>query len=385
VTYFPPGDWLGMLGGGQLGRMFCMAAQTMGYKVCVLDPDIDSPAGAVADQHLRGGYLDGQALKELAARVRAVTTEFENVPATSLTWLARQRAVSPDAASVAIAQDRIVEKRFVAECGARTAPWAPVVAEADLDAADTLRLLPGILKSARLGYDGKGQARVDTPQALRAAWHALQRVPCVLEQRLLLHQELSMIVCRGRDGATAAFPAAENLHVDGILLRSTVPARVAAAVAEEARDIAIRLATRMQYVGVLCVEFFLLHDRRLLVNELAPRPHNSGHWSIDACSTSQFEQQVRALAGLPLGSTLPLSPAVMLNLLGDLWFEAGRPRTPPWDAVLALPQTRLHLYGKREARPGRKMGHVTVLGNTLVEAHERARQVARLLGIALPD
>jgi 5-(carboxyamino)imidazole ribonucleotide synthase len=363
--------------------MFCMAAQSLGYKVCVLDPDPDSPAGAIADQHLCRGYLDVEALQELAARVRAVSTEFENVPAATLNLLSRQVPVSPDSASVAIAQDRLVEKRFATDCGLAVVPHAAIAREVDLVDLDP-RLLPGILKSAQLGYDGKGQVGVTTPDEVRAAWQTLRGVPCVLEQRVLLRQELSVVVCRGRDGAVAAFPVAENEHVNGILARTTVPARIDAATADRARDAAVRIATRMNYVGVLCVELFLLHDRRLLVNELAPRPHNSGHWSIDAAVTSQFEQQARIMAGLPLGETRALSPAVMLNLLGDLWFSAGHPRVPAWDAALAQRGVKLHLYGKREPRPGRKMGHLTVLGDTLVEAHEQAQQAAAVLDLPLP-
>jgi 5-(carboxyamino)imidazole ribonucleotide synthase len=321
-----------------------------------------------------------QALRELAARVRVVSTEFENVPANALSFLARHCAVAPDAAAVSVAQDRIVEKRFLAECGVPVAPWTAVTNDEELAAVDAA-LLPGILKSTRLGYDGKGQARVDDRADLAQAWEQLRRVPCVLEQRLVLHQELSVVVCRGRDGACVCFPVAENEHAHGILVRTTVPARIDDAVAAAARDAAMEIAARLQYVGVLCVEFFVLDDGSLVANEMAPRPHNSGHWSIDACSTSQFEQQARIMAGLPLGSTAALAPSVMLNLLGDVWFADGRPRQPPWDAVLAVPQARLHLYGKREARPGRKMGHVTVLGATAVEADMRARHVMQCLGI----
>jgi 5-(carboxyamino)imidazole ribonucleotide synthase len=297
--------------------------------------------------------------------------------------MARHVAVSPDAASLSIAQDRLLEKRFATDCGLAVVPHAAIAREVDFVDLDP-DLLPGILKSTQLGYDGKGQVRVATVEATRAAWQTLRRVPCVLEQQVLLRQELSVVVCRGRDGAVAAFPVAENEHENGILARCTVPARIDAATADRAHDAAVRIATRMNYVGVLCVEMFLLHDRRLLVNELAPRPHNSGHWSIDAAVTSQFEQQARIMAGLPLGETRALSPAVMLNLLGDLWFAGGHARIPAWDVALAQRGVKLHLYGKREPRPGRKMGHLTVLGDTLVEAHERANQAALALGLALP-
>jgi 5-(carboxyamino)imidazole ribonucleotide synthase len=374
-----PGSWLGVLGGGQLGRMFAQAAQALGYRVCVLDPAADSPAGAVADRQIVAGYEDAAALDALAVLCAAVSTEFENVPAASLERLARTRPVRPAAAAVAIAQDRLREKAFVQSCGVAVAPHAAVRAGAPAPAA---ALFPGILKTARLGYDGKGQCAVADPAQLASAWQALQSVACVLEQRLPLQRELSVIVARGADGAAVTFPVCENEHRDGILARTWLPARIDAAAAAEARRIAARIAAGLDYAGVLCVELFELQDGRLLVNEMAPRPHNSGHATIEACVTSQFAQQARSLAGLPLGDTRLLSPAVMLNLLGDLWFDAdGRQREPPWDRVLAVPGACLHLYGKTEARRGRKMGHVTVLGETLAAAGARADEVARLLGL----
>ncbi|HSQ10683.1 MAG TPA: 5-(carboxyamino)imidazole ribonucleotide synthase, partial [Burkholderiaceae bacterium] len=378
-----PGAWLGLLGGGQLGRMFCMAAQSLGYKVCVLDPGRESPAGAVADDHLCADYLDESALAELARRCRAATTEFENVPAAALAFLAQHCAVSPDAASVAIAQDRIDEKRFLAASGIQVAPHAVIAQADDLDRLDS-RLLPGILKSARLGYDGKGQARVATVAEARAAWHAMGGVPCVLEQKLALQLELSVVVARTRDGAVTTFPVAENEHRGGILAVSIVPARIDEATAQRARSAAIAIATAMNYVGVLCVEFFVLSDGRLLANEIAPRPHNSGHYTIDACVGSQFDQQARVLAGQPLGDSSLLAPAVMLNVLGDVWYEGGRMREPDWPAVLTVPGAKLHLYGKSEARRGRKMGHVTCVAATLPNALVRATEVAHVLGITPP-
>jgi 5-(carboxyamino)imidazole ribonucleotide synthase len=378
-----PGAWLGLLGGGQLGRMFCMAAQSLGYKVCVLDPGRDSPAGAVADDHLCADYLDESALAELARRCRAATTEFENVPAAALAFLAQHCAVSPDAASVAIAQDRIDEKRFLAASGIEVAPHAVIAQAGDLDRLDS-RLLPGILKSARLGYDGKGQARVATVAEARTAWHAMGAVPCVLEQKLALQLELSVVVARTRDGAVTTFPVAENEHRGGILAVSIVPARIDEATAQRARNAAIAIAAAMNYVGVLCVEFFVLSDGRLLANEIAPRPHNSGHYTIDACVGSQFDQQARVLAGQPLGDSSLLAPAVMLNVLGDVWYEGERMREPDWPAVLAVPGAKLHLYGKSEARSGRKMGHVTCVAVTLSDALDRATEVAHVLGITPP-
>ena len=379
-----PGSWLGLLGGGQLGRMFCMAAQSLGYKVCVLDPGQDSPAGAVADDHLCADYLDEAALAELARRCRAATTEFENVPAAALAFLAQHCTVSPEAASVAIAQDRISEKRFLAASGVAVAPHAVITEASDFDRLDDA-LLPGILKSARLGYDGKGQAPVATAAEARVAWQAMGAVPCVLEQKLSLKLEVSVVVARTRAGVVTTFPVAENEHRGGILAASIVPARIDAALAQRAREAAIAVAAAMDYVGVLCVEFFALDDGRLLANEIAPRPHNSGHYTIDACVSSQFDEQARVLAGQPLGDSTLLAPAVMLNVLGDVWFDGDRMREPDWPAVLAVPGAKLHLYGKSEARRGRKMGHVTCLAPTLDEALASARAIRRELAIPGAD
>jgi 5-(carboxyamino)imidazole ribonucleotide synthase len=379
----PPGSWLGLLGGGQLGRMFCMAAQSMGYRVCVLDPGTDSPAGSVADRHLRADYLDVEALDDIASRCRAATTEFENVPAQALERLGRRCVVSPAASSVAIAQDRIAEKDFVRGAGVDVAPYRVIVAEPDVAAAED-GLFPGILKVARLGYDGKGQARVDDRSAALAAFRTFGGKPCVLEKRLELALELSVVVARGFDGRSVAYPVSENEHRGGILAVTTVPARVDPAIARAATDATLAIADQLQYVGVLCVEFFLLADGRLLVNELAPRPHNSGHYTIDACVTSQFEQQARVLAGLPLGSVALHSPAVMLNLLGDCWLGAdgSAAREPDWTRVLRHPRAKLHLYGKSQPRCGRKMGHVTVLGDTVQACADAAADIARDLGIS---
>lgn len=377
-----PGQLLGLLGGGQLGRMFCAAAQALGYGVVVVDPAAESPAAAVADRHLQADYLDEEALDQLSLHCAAVTTEFENVPAQALERLALTCAVSPAASAVSIAQNRLAEKAFAVSCGVPVAPHAAICQPEDIQPG-LQALLPGILKTARLGYDGKGQVRVSSLTELQAAFGDLRGVECVLEKRLDLALELSVIVARDRQGACETFPIAENEHSKGILATSIVPGRVPAAIAEQAAGIARTMANRLHYVGVLCIEFFLLKDGQLLVNEMAPRPHNSGHYSIDACVTSQFEQQARILAGLPLGSTRQHSPAVMVNLLGDLWFPTpgAEPREPDWAAVLALPSVKLHLYGKKEARPGRKMGHITCVSPTLDEALSTARQVRSALGI----
>lgn len=360
-----------------------MAAQTLGFRVCVLDPAADGPASAVADDHIRADFSDAAALARLGARCAASTTEFENVPAAALEALARTGLVSPAAASVALAQDRGLEKQFIASCAIEVAPHALIGAADQIDAAGAL--LPGILKTATMGYDGKGQVRVASLAEAHAAWHRLGEVACVLERQLDLALEISVIVCRARDGAAVAFPIAENQHRDGILAASLVPARIPEALAARARAAALALAGRMNYSGVLCVEFFVLADGRLIANEIAPRPHNSGHFTIDACLTSQFEQQARILAGLPLGDPGLIQQAVMLNILGDAWFDpAGGAHRPRFDAVLAVPGAALHLYGKNAPRRGRKMGHVTLRAPTLDAALQRAAEVAAALRIEAP-
>jgi len=362
-----PDAMLGMLGGGQLGRMFTLAAHSMGYRVTVLDPDPLSPAGAIADVHLKAAYQDREALQQLADTCVAVTTEFENVPADSLRWLASHCTVRPAGDAVAVAQDRIREKAFFRACNLGVAPYA--VIECNSDAAQApADLFPGILKRARFGYDGKGQVRVANPEEARKAFHDMGAESCVLESRLALKCEISAVVARGADGAGRSFPISENRHRMGILDVSIVPARVAPELARRAEEWALRIADKLDYCGVLAVEFFVAQDGELLVNEMAPRPHNSGHYTIDACVTSQFEQQVRTLCGLPLGDTRLLSPAVMVNLLGEAWHQGN----PQWDRVLNLPDAKLHLYGKHEARGGRKMGHYTVLDQSAEAALQKA-------------
>jgi 5-(carboxyamino)imidazole ribonucleotide synthase len=375
---------LGVLGGGQLGRMFVHAAQVHGFRVAVLEPDAASPAGAAADLHLCAAYTDADALADLAHQCLAITTEFENVPAASLRALAAHVPVAPPADAVEVCQHRAREKATFAAAGVPCAPYAVIATAEEATAAALATLLPGILKTASLGYDGKGQASVASVGDVETAWAAMGRVPCVLEHRLPLRQEISVIVARGRDGQVVHLPVQQNLHRQGILAVTQVPAPdVPAATAAQAVALAQRLAQALQYVGVLCVEFFVLDDGSLVANEMAPRPHNSGHYSIDACDVSQFDLQVRTLAGLPLVAPRLHSPAVMLNLLGDLWFTAGsdNPRTPDWPAVLALPGVRLHLYGKAEARRGRKMGHLTVTAADAATARRTALQAAARLGL----
>ncbi|WKU19150.1 5-(carboxyamino)imidazole ribonucleotide synthase [Advenella alkanexedens] len=379
-----PGQWLGMLGGGQLGRMFCHAAQSMGYKVVVLDPAQDSPAGTVAEKQVYAAYDDVKGLAELAALTRVVTTEFENVPAASLKQLSENCRVSPGAAAVAVVQDRIAEKAFIASQGIPVAPYSEVRSAADLENVGQ-HLFPGILKAARLGYDGKGQARVANVQEALAAFESFGRVPCVLEAMLPLKEEISVVMARGFDGEVAVFPIGQNTHVNGILATTVVnPGLIAENIQHQAKQAAIRIAEGLNYFGVLCIEFFILEDNSLVANEVAPRPHNSGHYTMNACASSQFEQQVRVMAGMPLGSTQLRAPAIMLNILGDSWFhpETGAFAEPAWEKVLALPGVSLHLYGKTEARKGRKMGHVNVVNENFDTALAHARQVSEILNLS---
>ena len=370
---------LGVIGGGQLGRMFVQAAQAMGFFTAVLDPDAASPAGRISHHHVHADYLDADGLARLGNLCSAITTEFENVPAAALTQLASFAPVAPAASAVAIAQDRAAEKAHFDRCGVPCAPYAVIASAEQLEAVPQA-LLPGILKTARLGYDGKGQLPVTSRAELADAWAALGRVPCVLEQRLALAAECSVILARGQDGRCVHFPPQRNLHRDGILAVTEVyEGNLPPGLSQKAVDAAISIANGLAYVGVLCVEFFQLEDGALVVNEIAPRPHNSGHYTQNACDVSQFELQVRAMAGLPLPAPRQHSAAIMLNLLGDLWLGVD---VPAWDAVLALPGTHLHLYGKLEPKPGRKMGHLNITGASPEAVRRVALQAAALLGIA---
>ncbi len=380
-----PGSTLGLMGGGQLGRMFAQSAATMGFHVVVLDPAADGPAAEVSRNCIEAGYADLEGLKAMCAATTAVTTEFENVPATSLKFFEEAGlTVAPPSAALAVTQNRNLEKAFAVSAGAKVAPNAAIRRKEDLAQVDE-SLFPGILKTARLGYDGKGQRTVRSSEELAAAFEAFGGVECILEKRLDLAVEVSVIVARNALGETATFPVSENKHRNGILAVSILPARVSNEIAALAREQASRIADALHYVGVLCVEFFVLKDGTLLVNEMAPRPHNSGHATIDACVCSQYEQQVRTMAGLPLGDTTQHTPAVMLNILGDEWYnEQGEHREPDWASVLAVPGAKLHIYGKHEARRARKMGHVTVLGTTLEQALGRARTVSAILKLPEP-
>lgn len=377
-----PGATLGVLGGGQLGRMFAHAAQAMGYFTAVLDKDETSPAGLVSHHHIRTGYEDAQGLAELAKLCAAITTEFENVPAGALNKLAESLPVSPAGSAVAIAQDRAAEKAHFVKCGVPCAPYAVIETAAQLAAVNDA-LLPGILKTARMGYDGKGQIRVKTRAELVAAWDELKNVACVLEKMLPLAHECSVIVARGRDGTIVNLPVQRNLHRDGILAVTEVyEGNLPAAQVEQAINAAKSVAIGLDYVGVLCVEFFVLEDGMLVVNEIAPRPHNSGHYSQNALDVSQFDLQVRCMTNLPLVQPRQHSATVMLNLLGDLWFKnSDTAQSPAWDQILALPGAHLHLYGKVDAKRARKMGHLNITAATAEQARATALKAAEILGI----
>ncbi len=367
-----PGSTLGVLGGGQLGRMFCMAARNMGYRTVVLDPDSKSPAAEVADEHLQADYTDQQSLQKMAQLCDAITTEFENVPAESLKFLSSHKPVHPSAEAVAIARHRIVEKDYARNSGLKPAPYALITSADDFDAAIATTGLPGIIKTTTLGYDGKGQQVINDRAQLQQAFNDLGQVECVLERKMDLALEISVLLARNSAGEVACYPPAENEHVNGVLHKSIVPARVDEAIAERARQQAIGLANKINYVGVLAVEFFITTDDQLIFNEMAPRPHNSGHYTMDAAVVSQFEQQVRVMCGLTPGDARLSSPVVMINLLGDLW-------PVNWQACLADTSLKLHLYGKHEARPGRKMGHFNLLSDNLEQAIQAADKVFKQL------
>jgi 5-(carboxyamino)imidazole ribonucleotide synthase len=372
-----PGSTIGVLGGGQLGRMFAMAARRLGYRVHTFAPEHDTPTGQIADVEVVAPYDDVEAVRQFAKRVDVVTFEFENVSAEAAAAAEEHAIVRPNGHALAIAQHRIREKTFLAEHGLPVTPFAPVRSDAELAAAVDVVGCPAVLKTATFGYDGKGQVTIATAADAAQAWDALGRTEAVFEAFLDLDREISVIGARGVDGAWSHFGAIENAHCRHILDVSVSPANVPAAVAMLAVDVTRAVMEALDFIGLLCVEFFVTRDGRLLVNELAPRPHNSGHLTFDACRTSQFEQQLRAICGLPLGSPEQLQPAAMANLLGDLW-QAGE---PDWAAALAFPTAKLHLYGKASARVGRKMGHITAMAATREEAKSlviRAREALTL-------
>jgi 5-(carboxyamino)imidazole ribonucleotide synthase len=370
-----PGSTIGVLGGGQLGRMFAMAARRMGYRVHTLAPEHDTPTGQIADEEVNASYDDLGAVRAFAKRVDVVTFEFENVSAEAVAEAERHAIVRPNGRALAITQHRIREKTFLADHGLPVTPFAAVRSDADIAGAVTRVGCPAVLKTAAFGYDGKGQLAVATADEVSPAWATLGRHEAILEAFIELDREISVIGARGVRGEWSHFGPIENTHRCHILDVSAAPADVPPATAALAIDVTKRVMDGLEYIGLMCVEFFITKDGRLLVNELAPRPHNSGHLTFDACHTSQFEQQLRAICGLPLGSTEMFQPAAMANLLGDLWSNGE----PNWAAALGDPGIKLHLYGKSSPRPGRKMGHLTVLAATPEEARSRVIAARELL------
>lgn len=378
TAVFGPGSTLGILGGGQLGRMLALVARRLGYQVHVFDPDADAPARQVADVAVAAPFDDLDAAAQFARGVDVVTLEFENIPAATVEAAERFAPVRPGARALHVAQHRLREKTFLRDAGVPTARFASIVEQADIRPALEHTGLPAILKTAAFGYDGKGQRRVESLGEAEQAWRDLGRQPLVAEELVRFSREVSVVAVRGVDGQFASYGPIENRHRRHILDVSFCPATVSSETACEAIDIARHVVEQLDVIGVLCVEFFVTEAGRTLVNELAPRPHNSGHLTIDAHVTSQFEQQLRAVCGLPLGSTRQLRPAAMVNLLGELWTSGE----PAWDRALAVHDSHLHLYGKRSARPGRKMGHVTALGKTTELAVRRARRARASLRLS---
>jgi 5-(carboxyamino)imidazole ribonucleotide synthase len=367
VKVIAPGAALGVLGSGQLGRMFCIAARRLGYRVHTFSPDEDTPTGQVADVEVTAEYDDLDALRAFAGRVDVVTFEFENVPIAAVEAIETLAPVRPSGTALHTAQQRAREKAFLADRGFPTAAFARASTLDELWDAVARIGTPAVIKTAAFGYDGKGQHKATTPADVEHIWDAIGHQEAVVEKYVSLQAEISIVAARALDGSVAEFPAFENRHRNHILDLTTAPAAVPPAIAARAAEITREILQELQYVGVLCVEFFVSTDGDLLVNELAPRPHNSGHLTFDAAVTSQFEQQVRAICGLPLGSAELYRPAAMANLLGDLWMDGP----PNWAAACRFPDVKLHLYGKEEARPGRKMGHMTATGRTAAEAQER--------------
>ena len=371
-----PGAKIGVMGGGQLGRMFAIAARQMGYRVHTFSPEKDGPAAQLSDQATAASYDDEEALTNFARAIDVLTFEFENIPAATIAWASRGRIVRPRGEILLIAQNRLCEKEFLSGAGFPVAPFRRIANATDLTSAVEAIGRPAILKGAAFGYDGKGQQRIDLETDLATIWAGREDELCVLESLIDFEKEISLIVARGPDGATAVFPVCENIHRNHILDVTLAPARIEERVASAARELTCEVATSLDLVGLLTVEMFLNRDGGLIINELAPRPHNSGHWTIEGCVTSQFEQQVRAVCGLPLGATGLLRPAAMVNLLGDLWSKGE----PNWPAALAESNVHLHLYGKRQPRPGRKMGHLTAVAETAdVAAASALRARERLL------
>lgn len=370
-----PGATIGVMGGGQLGRMFAVAARRMGYFVHTFSPDKNGPAAQFSDQATTAAYDDEEAVRRFAGAIDVLTFEFENIPAATIEWASHQQLVRPKGAILLTAQNRLREKEFLAGAGFPVAPFRRIANASELTQATEAIGHPAILKGAAFGYDGKGQQRIDPETELAAVWEGREDELCVLEAVIDFEKEISVIAARDPSGATAVFPVSENIHRNHILDLTLAPARIEERVAAAARELACDVAEKLDLVGLLAVEMFLKSDGELIINELAPRPHNSGHWTIEGCVTSQFEQHVRAVCGLPLGATGILRPTAMVNLLGDVW-QGGEPH---WPAALEEPNVHLHLYGKHQPRPGRKMGHLTAVGETVEAAVESARRARERL------
>lgn len=373
-----PGATIGVMGGGQLGRMFAMAARRMGYRVHIFTPEKNGPAGQFADLTHVADYSDEAAVRRFAADVDVITFEFENIPIETVEWCGHERELRPAGAILHMAQNRAREKNFLAGAGFPVAPFKAVRSAHELESALEQIGRPAVLKTAAFGYDGKGQQTINTREDYDEIWSAASADEMVVEGMIDFEKEISVIVARGVDGALATFPVCENLHKNHILDVTIAPARVDSRVAAEAAELAQSIAQTTGLVGLLAVEMFLTKKGGLLVNELAPRPHNSGHWTIEGCATSQFEQQVRAVCGLPLGSTEILRPSAMANLLGDIW-QGGEPN---WAQALSIDGVHLHLYGKHEPRPRRKMGHLTAVAETAEKAQERVLAARAALNAA---
>lgn len=374
-TVFPPGSTVGIMGSGQLGRMFALEARRMGYRVHTFSPDRNSPTGLVADKEFCAPYEDENAVRTFASELDVLTFEFENIPVESIHWASEHCVVRPDGSVLHTCQNRLREKEFLKKAGVPVADFVPVESDTELRQAAMSIGLPAVLKTASFGYDGKGQKLLRPGADLTAAWLDFQGRQAVLEKWIPFEKEISVIVARGSNRETRTYPVCENVHANHILDVTMAPAPIAPFIAETAANLAVKTAESLGLVGVLAVEMFLLSDGRILVNELAPRPHNSGHFSFGASVTSQFEQQLRAVCGLALGSTDSFRPAAMANLLGDLWSNGE----PDWAAVASLPDVKLHLYGKSDPRPGRKMGHLVAFGQTIEAAEALVREARRRL------
>lgn len=364
-----PGAVLGVMGSGQLGRMFAIAARRLGYRVHTFSPDYDTPTGQVADKEVTASYDDEAAVSAFAKEISVLTFEFENVPSRTVAWAEQHCPVRPSGQVLHICQHRLREKEFLSGAGLPVAPFRRVENAEELQRAAEEIGLPGVLKTAAFGYDGKGQRKLSVGEDLAAAWKPFEGQPAVLEGFVPFEREVSVLVARGINGDITTWPVCENEHANHILDITYCPARIPDAVADRARQLAHKVALALDLVGVLAVEMFLLKDGDIVINELAPRPHNSGHYSFDASVTSQFEQQVRAVCGLPLGSTESLRPSAMANLLGDVWANGE----PNWSGALSIPEVKLHLYGKATPKPGRKMGHLVAFGSDVNDAAEKVR------------